>query len=94
MICPLCERELGASTDYHHLIPATFKGKETIALHRICHTKLHSIYTEREMLRYYHTVERLKENEEIKKFIKWVKKKYPDFYDHNKDTAERKRKRR
>ncbi len=82
------------SYNEHHLIPATFKGKEKIVLHKICHAKLHSAITEREMEHYYNTVERLLEHEEIQKFVKWVKKQPDDFYSKNKETKERKRKRR
>ena len=94
--CPICNRDMipGKSLDDHHLIPRTFKGKETVALHKICHRKLHSVLTEREMQHYYHTVERLLEHEEIKKFIKWVKKKDPEYYSGSKETKGKKSKRR
>lgn len=95
-ICPICKREMisGISVDEHHLIPRTFKGRETITLHRVCHQKLHSVFTEREMFRYYHTIDRLIENEEIVKFIKWLKKKDPEFYNINKETKRKKSKRK
>ncbi len=94
--CPICKRDMipGKSLDDHHLIPRTFKGKETVALHKICHRKLHSVLTEREMQHHYHTVERLLEHEEIKKFIKWVKKKDPEYYSGSKETKGKKSKRR
>ena len=94
--CPICSREMieGKSIDDHHLIPKTFKGKEIIALHKICHRKLHSVFDEREMLKYYNTVERLLENKEIQKFVKWVAKKDPEFYSGSKETTVRKKKRR
>lgn len=92
--CPLCTRELGTVCDEHHLIPKTFKGKEKIWLHKICHRKLHSVFSEREMLNYYHTIERLLEHEEIQRFVKWIQKKPIDFYDSSKDTNIRKGKRR
>lgn len=79
--CPLCERKIieGAESS-HHLIPKCFKGKETIDLHKICHNQIHAIFSERELLNYYHTIDRLKEHTKIQKFIKWVKKKPLDFY--------------
>ena len=94
--CPICNRDMipGKSLDDHHLIPRTFKGKETVALHKICHRKLHSVLTEREMQHHYHTVERLLEHEEIQKFIKWVKKKDPEYYSGSKETKGKKSKRR
>ena len=93
-ICLICHRPLNKSWDEHHLIPKTFKGKETIRIHKICHNKIHSVFTERELYQRYHTVERLLENEYIKKFVKWIKNKDPDFYEKTKDTKNRKRRRR
>lgn len=94
-ICPLCDRPLGVvNVDAHHLIPKTFKGKALVNLHKICHRKIHATFTERELLHYYHTIERLREHEQIQSFVKWVAKKDPAFYDGSKETAERKKKRR
>lgn len=94
-ICPLCSRPLGDHlVEAHHLIPRTFKGRETIDLHRICHQKIHTTFSERELLRHYHTVERLLEHEQIKVFVNWVKNKPLDFYVKNDDSADRKKKRK
>ncbi len=93
--CPICNRPLGeVRLEDHHLLPKTFGGKETICIHGVCHQKLHSAITEREMQHYYHTIERLLEHEEIQKFIKWVSKKPPEFYSKNDETSHRKGKRR
>ncbi len=94
--CPICNRELGDESfvQFHHLIPKTFKGREGIIIHRICHQKIHATFSERELLNYYHTVERILEHDEINKFIKWVKNKPSSFYDKNDDTYSRKKKRR
>lgn len=96
MKCPICSREIvdGISSDEHHLVPRTFKGRETIRLHRVCHQKIHSVLTERELLNYYHTIERLLEREEIQTFVKWVSKKPPEYYDSHRDTNDRSRKRK
>jgi hypothetical protein len=93
--CPLCGRALGTvSIDEHHLVPKTFKGKQTITLHKICHNAIHGFFSERELLKYYFTIERLLENEHIQSFVKWVARKPPEFYDGTKETADRKSKRR
>ena len=92
--CPICKRPLSGVTDEdHHLVPRTFKGKETIRIHKMCHRKIHSCFDERSLFNYYHTVERLLANEEIQKFVKWVSKKEPQYYSKNDDTAERQRRR-
>lgn len=82
-LCPLCKRPLAEPSNRHHLVPLSKggKGTDTLIMHKICHTKIHSVLTETELKTYYHTIERLQEQEEIAKFIKWVSKKPPEFYD-------------
>ena len=81
--CPLCGRELAAPISKHHLMPLSKGGKDTptVPMHQICHFKVHTVFSETELKNYYHTVERILENEEMQKFVKWVKKKEPSFYD-------------
>lgn len=94
MNCPICDRELGDRLiEEHHLVPKTFKGKEKVSIHKMCHQKIHATFSERELLQYYHTPERIKEHSEMEKFIKWIRKKPADYYDKNNDTRDRKRKR-
>ena len=49
--------------------------------HKICQAKVHAVFTETELKTYYHTVDRLKEHDDIAKFIKWVSKKELEFFD-------------
>ena len=83
--CPICDRDMwkGDSIDKHHMVPKCRGGKETEYLHKICHRKIHSIWTEKELEKEYNDSEKIKEHEEMQKFIKWVNKKEPDFYDRN-----------
>ena len=74
-LCPLCQRPLGVTRiEEHHLVPKTFKGKETISLHKICHRAIHATFSERELQKYYFTINRLLESEELQRFIAWVAK--------------------
>jgi len=81
--CPLCSRELAEPIVRHHLIPPSKGGRDTptVAMHKICQAKVHAVFSETELKNYYHTVERILENEEIQKFAKWVKKKELGFFD-------------
>ena len=80
-LCPLCGRVLGAvNIDRHHLVPKTFKGKQQFAIHKICHRKIHSVFTERELLKTYHTWEALRSHPDIQLFLGWVARKPPEFY--------------
>jgi hypothetical protein len=93
-ICPICGRELGdILVEEHHLIPRTFKGQEVIKLHKICHRKIHSLFSERQMLKYYHTIERLLLDKHLQLFIEWIKNKPLDYYSFSEDSYSRKSKR-
>ncbi len=93
--CPICDRLLieGISVDRHHFTPKMKGGKETTVLHVICHRKLHSVFTESEMAKYYNTPEKCKEHEMIKAFVKWIKKKPNDYIKSNKESKQKKRSR-
>lgn len=96
--CPLCGRMMydDLSTDEHHLIPREFGGAKhpIVTLHRICHTKIHSTITNRELWHTYNTIDELKKHDDIRKFIKWVRKKDPRFNDVNRESNNKKMKRR
>lgn len=94
-LCAVCGRELGTERiERHHLIPKTFKGKVLVDIHQICHRKIHATFSERELLRYYHTAERILESEQMRDFVAWVASKPLNFYVSSADSKERKRKRR
>jgi hypothetical protein len=79
--CPLCGRSLGdVNVDRHHLIPKSFKGKEQFQVHKICHRKIHSVFTEKELLQNFHTWEALQNHPDIALFIEWVARKPSAFY--------------
>lgn len=84
-ICLLCGRPLAEPMNRHHLLPLSQggKGTPTVMLHRICHSKIHAVLTEKELRDYYHTIERLQGQEEIARFLKWVRKKEPGYFDRN-----------
>jgi len=102
MICPICNREDGCEMQKHHLKPVTFRTRTKevhqndnfVTLHKICHAKCHSVFSEKDMLDYYHTINRILEHEEIQKFVKWIQKYPPNYYTKNKETNERKKKRK
>jgi hypothetical protein len=81
--CALCGRELAEPISKHRLIPPSKGGKDTptVAMHSVCQNKIYAVFTETELKNYYNTIERLLENEEINKFVKWVKKKELSFND-------------
>ena len=95
-ICPLCSREIVHPRDAnrHHLKPLSRGGKngDVVRLHRICHQKIHSVFTEKELEKKYFTIEALLKTREMKKFVKWVKNKPSNFYDKNRQSNGKKEK--
>jgi 5-methylcytosine-specific restriction endonuclease McrA len=56
-LCLLCKRQLGKERiSRHHLVQKTKKGKVTETIHNICHQKIHSVFTEKELADEYNTV--------------------------------------
>jgi hypothetical protein len=92
-LCPICDREMWQDcfVDKHHFYPKCKGGRETEWVHKVCHRKIHSVFTENELAKEYNNAEIIKSHSEIEKFIKWVSKKEPDFYD---GTVTHNRKRR
>lgn len=91
-LCPICDREMwkGPSIDKHHMTPKCRGGKETEFLHKVCHRKIHSIWTEKELEKEFNNADKIREHEEIQKFIKFISKKDPDFYDKNEQHKRKK----
>ena len=80
IFCELCGRELEMPFDEHHVVPKSKGGEETVPLHRICHSKIHSVFTLTELRDYYNDIDKIRTHPEIEKFIKWVSKRPPSFY--------------
>jgi hypothetical protein len=69
-------------------------------MHKICHSKIHSIWSEAELRDIFdagdedHYWSTLKGDERIQTFVKWVSKKPPEYRNSNKMANDHKRKRR
>ena len=86
-LCPLCGRNIPKlHRDLHHLIPKSHGGRQTIALHRICHRQIHALFTETELARQYNTIEELQLQNQMTSFIKWVRLKPDDFYERTRKS--------
>ena len=87
-LCPLCDRPLGARSEKHHVVPKSRGGTEMVPLHPICHRKIHSVFSNRE-LEVLGSIEALRRNGEIEKYVKWVGKRPPDFSSKTRRHSER-----
>lgn len=70
----------GPSVDWHHFLPRTEGGRAAAPVHRICHRKLHTLWTERELARLYSTPEAICGHPEIQRFVRWLRGKPPEFW--------------
>ena len=72
-ICELCNRSVSTITK-HHLIPLEKGGKkfETLSLCPTCHKQIHALFTNRELATHFHTLESLKRDQKIIKYLKFI----------------------
>ncbi len=94
--CPMCDRALvpGPSVDGHHLVPVLKGGRKKEPVHRICHTKIHSLWSENELRDTYNNWPAIRADDRIQKFVRWLSKKPADYYDSNRIARGHKKRRR
>ncbi|MEL6737556.1 MAG: HNH endonuclease [Pseudomonadota bacterium] len=80
LTCWLCGRPFETLIQWHHTVPKSKKGRETVPVHPICHKAIHANFTNAELARIGDDPQRIRENEAVAKFIKWVANKPPDFH--------------
>jgi hypothetical protein len=80
--CPICGRPMieGPSVDRHHFVPRSEGGREAVPVHRVCHRKLHSLWTERELAQLFSTPEAIRAHPEMQRFVRWLRRKPPEFW--------------
>lgn len=50
-------------------------------MHRICHRKIHAVLDEKTLARDYSTPEALRTHPELRAFLRWIRRKHPEFTD-------------
>jgi hypothetical protein len=78
--CALCGCALGKRVEWHHVVPKSEGGNDTVPLHPICHRTIHATASNAELARLYPTLDALREREEIRRFVTWIADKSPDFH--------------
>jgi hypothetical protein len=79
-LCWLCDRPLGRRIEWHHPVPKSRGGRETVPLHPICHRTIHASFTNAQLARMPAEPTALRAVEDIRKFVQWVSRKPPDFH--------------
>ena len=83
MQCELCDRQMEALTA-HHLIPKqnTKRKNEdpspTIDICCACHRQIHSLFDNKHLAQELNTLEKLKNDSDLQKFLSWIKKQKTD----------------
>jgi hypothetical protein len=78
-VCALCARPLGTRVEWHHVVPKSEGGVETVPLHPICHRAIHAAADNAALARA-GTLDALREWPAIARFVRWVRDKPADFH--------------
>lgn len=82
MECELCQREMESLT-VHHLIPRQYLKRKKIAASPIinicsaCHKQIHALFDNKQLARELNSLDKLKQEPKMQKFLAWVKKQKP-----------------
>ena len=77
--CWLCGRPTGKTIVWHHPVPKSRGGRDTVPMHAICQNTLIAQFTNSELQRAGMDVDVLLANPAVRKFVDWVANKDPDF---------------
>lgn len=77
--CALCRRPLGVRVEWHHVVPRSEGGVETVPLHPICHRTIHAAADNAALARAA-TLEAIRDWPSISRFLAWVADKPADFH--------------
>lgn len=76
--CALCNRIIPAKhlSEKHHLTPVSKGGrhKDKVLVRIDCGNQVHALFTNRELKEQYNTLEVLKAEPRVRKWIQWVRK--------------------
>jgi glutaredoxin-related protein len=74
--CQLCCRDTPAQyLEKHHLIPKSKNGKNVVYFCCDCGDQVHKFFTNKELQTRYNSIDSLKSDANVNKWIKWVSKK-------------------
>ncbi len=77
--CALCHRPLGKRTEWHHVVPKSEGGRETVPLHPICHRTIHAAADNATLARL-GDIEAVRALPPVARFVKWIAGKHADFH--------------
>lgn len=78
--CALCDRPLGVKVEWHHPVPKSEGGRETVPVHPICHRTIHATLSNAELARGYADFAVLRAHPDMARFLRWIAGKPADFH--------------
>lgn len=78
--CALCGRPLGTRIEWHHVVPKSQGGRDTVAIHPICHRTIHASVSNVDLARLHPDMDSLRKRGDIRRFVAWISDKPPDFH--------------
>ncbi|MBW4329995.1 HNH endonuclease [Stakelama sp. CBK3Z-3] len=78
--CALCGRVLGLRIEYHHVVPKSRGGRETVPVHPICHRAIHGTLSNAELATSHAGMDAVRADPAMARFLDWVADKPPDFH--------------
>ena len=78
--CALCDRPLGARVEWHHRVPKSQGGTETVPVHPICHRTIHAQVSNADLARDYADLATLRAREDMARYLRWIADKPADFH--------------
>ena len=78
--CWLCGRALGRRVQWHHTVPKSRGGRDTVPVHPICHSALHANFTNRQLEDFGIDVGAVRAVPEMADFLAWIDGKPEDFH--------------
>ena len=78
--CALCDRPLGVKVEWHHPVPKSEGGRETVPVHPICHRTIHATFSNGELARGFADFAVLRAHPEMARFLRWIAGKPADFH--------------
>lgn len=77
--CALCHRPLGTRTEWHHVVPKSEGGRETVPLHPICHRTIHAAADNATLARL-GNIDAVRALPPVARFVRWIAGKPADFH--------------
>ena len=79
LACALCDRPIATQVEWHHRVPKSEGGRETVPVHPICHRTIHASATNAELAGPLADIDALRSIPAVARFVAWVADKPADF---------------